>query len=281
MMSTEQFDARLTQIEEQTRARQEPVQGFRDQKLAALFLDSGWSQDEVAAHLGKWWGKEVTQQWVGQQLRFARFLSFFTTTGSEGGLRLPPNLSERAFRSFWDATEAGDNFSGHRAHTEAAVQDEHRRFGLVLEELKAAGLSRARKPIRKAILRRVVGKKPLSAEEIARVISDDLGSAVLPRDVAQTLSTMRPTPESPYRVEKSLDSEGTKYRVVRTAGKVLSKKDLARLAPELLPLVREIIRESKKDKVEMSAAHLCSLASRVEQVLQSVVGEKVAQEPEA
>src|SRR5262249_23371264 len=83
MMTTEQFDAKLTHIEEQAAAMQERVDGYRDQNMARLFLESGWSQEELAAHLGKRWGKEVSRPWVTCHLRFGRFLAFFVTSGNK------------------------------------------------------------------------------------------------------------------------------------------------------------------------------------------------------
>ena len=115
MMAWEQFDAQLKNIDEQYGAAQERIDGRRDQRLARLFLNSERSQQELAEHLGEGW----SQQGVGQHLRFGRFLTFFTTTGSKDGFKLPRNLTERGFRTLWDATQAGGEFRGHKAHTEA------------------------------------------------------------------------------------------------------------------------------------------------------------------
>jgi hypothetical protein len=89
--------------------------------MARLFLESEHSQEELAEHLARRWGKSVTQQWVAYHLRLGRFLTFFTTTGCEDQFKLPPNLTERTFRKLWEATTPGGNFSGHMARTEAAV----------------------------------------------------------------------------------------------------------------------------------------------------------------
>jgi hypothetical protein len=103
--------------------------------LAKLFVESGWSQEQLAAHLSLRWQKEVSREWVAKHSLFGRFLKFFGTTGTEEWSS-PVQLTERGFRSYWEGTEAGGNFSGHRANTEAAKQDEQRRFGDILEEMK-------------------------------------------------------------------------------------------------------------------------------------------------
>src|SRR5262245_19903056 len=99
-MTQNEFDARLQHIEDQVAARQEKVDGYRDQQMAALFLDSEWSQEELAAHLSKRWDKSISHDWVNLHLRLGRFLNFFTTSGRKDHLKLPVNLTERAFRSF-------------------------------------------------------------------------------------------------------------------------------------------------------------------------------------
>ena len=129
-MTEQQFDARLQVIEEQTAARQERVDGYRDQHMAALFVESDWSQEKLAAHLSKRWGKDVARQWVEKHLRFGRFLQFFATTGSKDEWKIPLNLTERAFRRFWEATEPAGDFRGHKANSKAALLDERRPFPL-------------------------------------------------------------------------------------------------------------------------------------------------------
>src|SRR5262245_5664581 len=142
MMTWEQFDARLTVIEEQTAARQERVDGYRDQQMAKLFIDSEHSQEELAEHLSKRWDQSVSRSWVETHLRLGRFLSFFDTSGIKDQFKLPPNLTERGFRGLWEATKGEGDFRGRRANTEAAAADEKRRFGEVLQELQGAGLKR-------------------------------------------------------------------------------------------------------------------------------------------
>ena len=96
------------------------------QQLARLFVESDWSQEKLAEVLSKRRGEEVCRQWVGQRLRFGRFLTFFATACSKDA-KIPADLTEGKFRVLWEATEASGNFSGHKANTEAGKQDELRR----------------------------------------------------------------------------------------------------------------------------------------------------------
>src|SRR5262245_36970773 len=270
MMTWEQFDARLTVIEDQTAARQERVDGYRDQQTAKLFVESEYSQQELAEHLNRRWKKDVTQQWVSYHLRFGRFLSFFTTTGCKDQFKLPPNLTERAFRGLWEATKGEGDFRGHRANTEAAAADEQRRFGEVLQELQAAGLKRRPKPVRTAIIARLAGKNAwLSVAEIRDLIAGDFGTSLTERDVYTCLDKWRPRPEEPYRLERCTAGSPTKFRLVKIKGTVPSRKQLARWGVELIPMLDRLIREAQKPRVDVSLTALCELAGKIRRVVEA------------
>ena len=181
MMSEQQFDARLQVIEEQHAAGQERIDGKRDQAMARLFLESDWSQEKLAAHLAKRWGKEVSRQWVGCHLLLGRFLAFFATAGGKEGapgadFLFPLNLTERAFRRFWGATEPTGDFRGHKANTEASAKDERRRFAEVIEALKGMGLRRKAKPVRDAIIKTCLGQW-LTLEGVRSRVDAEIGRA--------------------------------------------------------------------------------------------------------
>lgn len=65
--------------------------------MRVLYHRSGWTQDELAKVEG------CSRQKITQQVLFGRFLAF-ATTGSN-----PRNLTERRFRSYWEATEKNPN----------------------------------------------------------------------------------------------------------------------------------------------------------------------------
>lgn len=90
-MTTAEFDRREEMIE---RANPAPT---KDQSIAKLYIDSGWTQQEIADHTG------MSKSWVGYQLCFGRFLKFSTNGGN------PRNLTERAFRNLWEETSQEDS----------------------------------------------------------------------------------------------------------------------------------------------------------------------------
>ena len=272
-MTQQEFDAQLTHIEDQTAARQERVDGYRDQHLARLFVASEWSQEELAEHLGKRWGKSVIQQWVAQHLRFGRFLAFFTTSGSKESFQIPHNLTERGFRKLWDATEAGGDFRGHKAKTEAAVKDEERRFTLIIEELKKTGLHRKRNQVREAMIKLMAGKDEwLTKEQIAERVSKKLKGPVLLEDIQKCIYRWKLDAWVNYRIEQMGEGSVAKFRIVKGKGVLAEKKQVALLAPDLIPLLDDLIHEAKKDRVEISLSYLCMIAGKIKQILESVNG---------
>jgi hypothetical protein len=68
-----------------------------EQKLALLFVRSGWTQEELAKREGK------SRQWIEKYVRFGAFLTFATTVANPE--TLPISLTEGRFRTYWDATD--------------------------------------------------------------------------------------------------------------------------------------------------------------------------------
>lgn len=270
MMSKREFEARLTEIEEQAAADQERVDGRRDQAMAKLFIETEWSQEELASLLSEKWGKEVSQSWMRDHLRFGRFLSFFSSSATKDDWMLPVNLTVTAFTRFWNDTPASGDFRGHKANTTAAKQDEQRRFALVIEALKSSGLRRKQKPIRKAIIGLPESKHWHTAAEIAAELTDTLGGTVQADDVGTAFRHWSVSVNNPYRVEKSGTGPEAKYRVVKVKGTVVSRKQVAAWAPELIPLMEQLIREARKDRVEVSMTALCDLANKVKKIMEGM-----------
>jgi hypothetical protein len=89
--------------EKQFNTRLEAISGRQhaiDRELGQLFLESGWTQKQIATHLGK------QQPWVSDHLRFAGFLGYIANC--DIARRDNPyltNLTEFVFRRHWRATK--------------------------------------------------------------------------------------------------------------------------------------------------------------------------------
>lgn len=268
MMTEQQLDARLTHIEEQAAALQERVDGYRDQEMAKAFLESEWSQEQLAEFLGKRWGKDVSRPWVECRLRFGRFIGFFDTQCIKEWT-LPTNLTEGAFRRLWESTKGDRDFRGHKANTEAAVKDEQRRFREVLVLLKETGLHRKKKFVRQQIVK-LFGRKQewLTLEQFREKLQDADKDDWHLVDVNNCLRRWTTTPEIPYRVEKWGEGDTAKYRLIKVKNAVVSRKQMAEWAPELLPMLHKFLSEAKKHRVERSDTYLFAIAEKISKLLE-------------
>lgn len=275
MMTEQQLDARLTHIEEQAAAMQERVDGFRDQEMAKAFLASEWSQEQLAGYLAKRWDKDVSPDWVAKHLRLGRFLRFFNTTCIEKDWKIPRNLTEGAFRGFWEQTEAGGEFGGRGANTPAARKDEKRRFAEVAEMIKEP----KRKPLQKIISQEFGGKPgSVSAEEIRQRLEQILGEPVLMANLVVCLRRWSVSAKNPFRLERIGETfESSKYRIIKVKGAIVSKRQMTTRTAELIPLLDDLIKEARKDRVEISLTHLVTVAGKIKSILESMTA-KVPQE---
>jgi hypothetical protein len=115
-LTKKDFLKKREEIRTAVKEKQEYVDAFCDQGLAALYATSGWTQAEIAEV------ERCGQQRISQLLRFGAFIEFFTTTGSKN---LPQNVTERKFRGYWAKTKGPDvsrfeQVAGMLAHTSVA-----------------------------------------------------------------------------------------------------------------------------------------------------------------
>ncbi len=112
----EQYDKQRKDIEAGFELRKECADAWRDQRVATLFDECGWTQERIAKR------EDKTQGWVQLRLRFSRFLGFINTTGING-TPIPRNLTERRFRSYWEQTTKGHEPTRFRAVADLMAAD--------------------------------------------------------------------------------------------------------------------------------------------------------------
>lgn len=118
-MTKEEFQARWRQIEEQEVATRAAVSAKFDQAKAKLLVESGWTQERIAAEI------KTSQQHVQRLLLFGRFLDY--THGCNSGGTPVSGLTERTFRQAWGKTRRDS----------ADRDSEKHRFGEVMAILQA------------------------------------------------------------------------------------------------------------------------------------------------
>jgi len=75
----------------------ERADAYRDQELARLFVECGWTQEKIARKV------ERSQVWVSCRLTFGRFLSFIASSYKR------ESLTEFRFRACWRKTKGKES----------------------------------------------------------------------------------------------------------------------------------------------------------------------------
>jgi hypothetical protein len=204
MMTEQQFDARVRQIEKDYAAHREGADATRDQELARLFVEakgSGRGQEWIAARMGR------TQQWVSARLLFGRFLRF-TTTGCKS-FSPPKPVTERRFRDNW--SRAGKR----------PKDTEDDRFARVLERLKVDTSDTPKgygnlveKPgIRKAIEAILADGKRRTTAEVAALVSETIPGTDA-KQVIESIKQIRNRPPRGAALDERHTGRTHKYRLV-------------------------------------------------------------------
>lgn len=242
-MSDDEYARRRQEIEETCPTRRDDVHARRDQALADLFYRSGWTQDRLAEKEGK------SQKWVDFQLRFGRFLNF-STTGTNPQ-KPPLNLTERAFRGFWEQTEKG--------------ADERARFRGVAELL--AGKTRIgdshspKTDIASKLLAFADGKSWHTAKTLA-------GKIEAPeQEVTAVLENMRARGTYRTHCERRAFKTTHQYRMTRASGK---KVDMEKLIADVEPILEKLEAEGRKSMAAMSPGTVAHLTHQLRKLLESL-----------
>lgn len=207
-----------------------------DQQLAALFLRSRWTQEQLAKKEGK------SQRWVSYHLLFGRFLTFSTTVLNAENT--PNNLSERKFREYWEKTE-GTN--------------ERQRF-IAVQKLMAPDLTlrHAKRPkIGPAILEQFGNGKWHSAEKIAERLDTSVDH------VESTFHTMMVHETYGSQCERKNVGKNYHYRIFPRQKTVSSME----LTEKLGPLIEQLKAEGKKSVDTMSPGTVARLAALLQKLL--------------
>ena len=234
VLTVEQFDARYTHIQEQLQAKQEKVDGYRDQSLAKLFSESGWTQQKIADHVG------LERSFVSRLILYGNFLAFVSTGHN---LTIPANLTERAFRKHW-ATTPNDK------------KDEQRFYLVVKSMVEGDVLPDECESLRTKIVK--------ACEEFAskKQIIERVGCT--PKQFEDNWNHINK--DKRYVVQHNKGSVKHRKYKVRRAGR---KVDLSVLTEKLEPLLEDLERQGNATSMAEYAPHLIKVAvERLRQLLE-------------
>ena len=202
-----------------------------EQALAKLFIDSGWSQDELAIREGK------TQQWVAYRIRFGRFLVYAAKTTTV------VSLSERAFRHYWDQTDGSDL----------------RRFQQVLAALEGDRTAPVKN--RNALMDQIRDLYSNGKWHNTDAIANRIGRE---RDeVERTLAGAASRGHRRYRIERRRRGRDFQY-CIYPMEKVVSTVELTE---KLAPLITQLKAEGRKNMATIAIAKIADIAAEMQMML--------------
>lgn len=254
-MSEPDFDLRIRHIEEQYAARREGAEAYRDQEVARLFEECGWSQDKIARHMSK------KVPWVSRRLCFGRFLKEFPT----GKFPATTNLTERRFREHYKS--ACRAFPGKQQSREK----ERDRFAHVLNALQNGVPQGAE----------ALGKNFNLTPSIRSVLSDggwhtieqiaaDIEDSVVGVTETQIRNAVNQLLRGGSVVSKKV-GKIAQYRAVRGKAAAKSPAAVTDLYERVAPLIDELDQIGQRSEYAISPIELRMIAVKLRRLFDSVL----------
>lgn len=235
-MSEASYDAERTRLRELYGDTRAEAGAKFEQALAALFHQSGWTQEELAKKEGK------SQDWISLRLRFGRFLNF--TTNVVNPESLPNNLTEGRFRSFWVRTEG----------------DERRRFREIAKLMQAeTSLSKSTVPKGhpKKIIEKFADAKWHSLPVIAKHL--DAKDDEAERSLAGMVKDGRGNAKTEIKTVGGIKH----YRFFKNARMVSSTE----LSEKLTPIIKDLAEQGSRNMTTMDVMAVAVLATKLRKLL--------------
>ena len=213
-----------------------------EQGLARLFVESGWTQDQLALKEGQ------SRPWVTVRVRFGRFLDFATN------VTIPKNLTEGRFRGYWEQT-----------NPKAEDEDRFREVQqMIAENASLQGDRSATK--NKALAAKILELFGDGQWHWESTIIEQSGGS--PDAVVSVLFQMRNS--GTYRTfseRKKGGKDGWKHRIVVGVGR---KVDVAVVVKELSPFIKELEAEGRKPQLLLSSGVPAMMAVRLKEILEKL-----------
>jgi hypothetical protein len=226
------------------------------QALAALFIRSGWTQEQLAAAEGK------KPRYIAYRLTFGRFLGFCTNVQNPDFGPVKANLTEGRFRAYWlRARDVGD---GNERQRFLAVQR------ALLADVRIGRSTRPKKAIGTAIKATCADGKWHAFSVIhERVRTIEAEAAA--EDVASVLEWIVQRSTYGLTGEKQKGAQGWRYKL-HVSGAYIP---LRALMQEIGPLLAGLEAEGKKNSATASPPQVAHLTFQLRQVLERLTTERM------
>ena len=224
-------DCGMLVVSEDAKLKVRQALAWRDQQIAALFVESDWTQQKIADYLGK------NQSWVARRLLFGRFCNFLMPIGIK---KLPVNLSEGRFRELWEQVGKGDGRVG------ASTPAETKRFKAILqtEEWQFQLADATPFPVSDMLKEHCCNRKWMTAEELADSISEAVDFDTpgnLCERVAYTVNRIKSSNTGGMMVTQKTFAGGVvKHKLQQVSNPEALKTRAVTIVSELAPIMEEI-----------------------------------------
>jgi hypothetical protein len=260
MMSEQDFDTRLEAIRLEAARKRENVVAYEDQAMSQLFEDCGWTQEQIAARMGK------GQSWVGYRLAFAAFLRWLTTSGGKPKFAAE-KLTERRFRASWvKSGKRGEPADRRFARCvplleEALVQ---------AEQLPQGYRNLQEKPgYRKAIVELMSDSKRRNVGQMAEAL-DAKFPGITSDTISNALKELQKRPPKGYTIDGLHVGKTHQYRFTKRKvldASPLNPQEAGELVAGLVPVCQEMLAELKKPEASQSTGLLMENLTVIQRAL--------------
>jgi hypothetical protein len=238
----------MKHIEEQYAGLRESADVYRDQEMARLFGECGWTQEKIAAKLGR------RQSRVSQMLCFGRFLDFITSGDTHA------NLTERRFREHWNRT------SGKEADRFAQVAH-------VLEHGIPHGIeAMIDKPgISAAVVECLQDGKWYTIKQITATVEESL-IGVTENQVTGSVRAIRRTPPAGKKIEAKPIGRMHQYRMVKRKGGGSAtpiEEATLEIYEQVQPFIEQLRHWGNSSRWEQAPSALLQIAERLERLFEA------------
>ncbi len=261
-MTEQQFNERLEFIDREANRLRERADAYRDQEMARLFVECGWTQERIAEKVGK------SKMSVSRRLVFGRFLDFVTH-----GLQTqkpPENLTERRFRALYGTACKALKTSRARKGKTAEAQ-ERTLFAEVLamladgraDDLAKAGSGQQRPGLIKAVGEILADGKPHTARQVRKALEERFGpmssnnansamhhfKKTMPKDAV--LETNNLGTQNQYRLRKRIK---------------VQPDTILEIADKVLPIIEELEGWGRRHEYEQSPVAMRRIAAQLKKL---------------
>lgn len=253
MMTDQQFDKRIAEIDQEHARRREGADAWRDQEMARLFEECGWTQERIAERMGK------SQKWVSNRLLFGRFLAFRTSGSNDA-------LTERRFREHWKCTKGREE----ERFEQVAYRLEHG----IPHGIEAI----INKPaIQKAVTDCLADGKAYTVEQITATVEESL-PGITTEQVRSAVTKLRSHPPAGKELQsKLIGHHKAQYRLAKARPDAKEKDAYAaHIYEQAQPILDELDELGRMSRARLSAGLVKQVAFKLRRLFESMLKETTA-----